>query len=432
VDKKRWERIKELLDAAAELPPVGRASYLATACGDDESLRAEVESLLQHHEVTSSFLAGNAASGLCEFRPFVASDPTFTPGETISRRFRIVNFVGRGGMGEVYRAEDSRLHRLVALKFLPDDLAQHPDALGRFQREAQTASALNHPNICTVYDISEHNGRVFIAMECLDGQTLKHVIASGPLDIERMLEISIALADGLDAAHSKGIIHRDIKPENILITGRGIPKILDFGLAKLQRKDAASMEATITDAASFTREGVTVGTLAYMSPEQARGEPLDVRTDLFSFGLVMYEMATGRRAFPGSTSAVIFAALLKETPQPPSNINRAVPRQLEQVIVKALEKERTERYQSATMMRGELQEVRRRFASHASAPRVAQLTNVAKPEQSRQREMQRYRQPLLIGSVLFICVLGVGLYWRRVMRPVARARVEYTQLTALR
>jgi serine/threonine protein kinase len=359
VDKQRWERIKELLDAAVELPPEHRASFLATTCVGDEHLRAEVENLLQHHDLSDSLLDGNAAADLCE-KAVVASDPTFSLGQTISGRFRIANFIGRGGMGEVYKAEDSRLHRLVALKFLPDQLARYPDALGRFQREAQTASALNHPNICTIYDIGEHNGRAFIAMEFLEGHTLKHAITSGPLGVEQMLDISIAISDALDAAHKTGIIHRDIKPENIFITGRGNPKILDFGLAKLHRTDtAAPPEATISETAAFTRQGVTVGTVAYMSPEQARGEPLDARTDLFSFGLVMYEMATGRRAFSGSTSAVIFAALLKETPQPPSQINRAIPLQLELIITKTLEKDRTERYQHAAEIGADLQRLRR-------------------------------------------------------------------------
>jgi serine/threonine protein kinase/tetratricopeptide (TPR) repeat protein len=359
VDRQRWERIKELLDAAAELPAERRSSFLAT-CTGDEVLRAEVENLLKHHEQADTFLNGNVAVDLGNCLPFEGYRSTFSPGETVSSRFRIVNFIGRGGMGEVYKAEDSRLHRLVALKFLPDDVAQYPDALGRFQREAQTASALNHPNICTIHDIGEHSGRAFIAMEFLEGHTLKQTITSGPLDVERLLNVSIAISDALDAAHTRGIIHRDIKPENIFITSRGDPKILDFGLAKLHRSDtAATAEATISETAGLTRHGVTLGTVAYMSPEQARGEPLDARTDLFSFGLVMYEMATGQRAFSGNTSAVIFAALLKETPQRPSQINRAIPLHLEQIITKTLEKDRTERYQHAAEIKADLQRLRR-------------------------------------------------------------------------
>ena len=218
-------------------------------------------------------------------------------------------------MGEVYKAEDMRLHRLVALKFLPEDVAGYAQSLSRFQREAEAASALNHRNICVVYDLGEQNGRAFIAMEFLEGQTLKDVIMGRPLELERLLDIGAQVADGLDAAHSKGIMHRDIKPENIFITSRGDAKILDFGLAKLQRGGmAASDDDIASEAVELTQHGAAMGTAAYMSPEQARGEKLDTRTDLFSFGLVLYEMGTGRRAFTGATAAMIFASLLKETP----------------------------------------------------------------------------------------------------------------------
>ena len=402
MDKQRWERMKELLDAAAELPPDRRSSFLATACAGDESLRAEVHNLLDHHDQADSFLTGNAVADLGESLPLAEHEPTFWPGETIASRFRIINFIGRGGMGEVYKAEDSRLHRFVALKFLPENVAQHADALGRFQREAQTASALNHPNICTVYDISEHQGRAFIAMELLEGRTLKHAIASDPLSVQQVLEISIALSNALDAAHTRGIIHRDIKPENIFITTRGDPKMLDFGLAKLHRGDtSAHSQATISEAAAFTRQGVTVGTVAYMSPEQARGETLDARTDLFSFGLVMYEMATGRRAFSGDTSAVIFAALLKETPQPPSQINRAIPLQLEQIITKALEKERTERYQLAAEIEADLERLRR-------APQRFPIRSEASTDQ--QRPTRAWLRLGVAAAIATLLAGAVGLY----------------------
>ena len=418
MNQQRWDRIKELLDSATELPPERRAPFLAAACGDDNSIRAEVEGLLQHHELADAFLSGNAAAGLCEVHA-AGTDPKFLPGEAISGRFRIVNFIGRGGMGEVYKAEDSRLRRLVALKFLPDDVARNPDALGRFQREAQTASALNHPNICTIYDISEHNGRAFIAMEFLEGQTLKNTIASGPLDVQRMIEMSIAMADALVAAHTRGIIHRDIKPENIFITSRDDLKILDFGLAKLHRSDtAATAEATISETATLTRKGVTMGTVAYMSPEQARGEPLDARTDLFSFGLVMYEMTTGRRAFPGSTSATVFASLLKDTPQAPSEISGAIPPDLDRIIIKVLEKDRDLRYQSAAELRTDLRRLNRDLESGT-------ISTTARIKRQRATRRHIWMYASMAAVLAFFGLIDVYKF----REPAAVATSEWLQIT---
>jgi serine/threonine protein kinase len=433
VDQQRWECIRDLLDSAAELAPERRSSFLAKACGDDELLRAEVEALLEHHEQAGSFLDESPVADLYARLTSRAGNPTFSSGEIISARFRIVDFIGRGGMGEVYKAEDQRLHRLVALKFLPDDIARHPQALNRFQREARAASALNHPSICTVYDISEENGRAFIAMEFLDGQTLKHLISGHQLDLARMLEISIDIADALDAAHAKGIIHRDIKPDNIFINSRGAAKVLDFGLAKLQRKFPGSDDPTITESTELTQHGAAYGTVAYMSPEQARGENLDARTDLFSFGLVMYEMATRRRAFVGSTSASIFASLLKDQPPRPSEINRFIPVELEQIISNALEKDRDLRYQYASDIKTDLQQVQR----HRESSRFRELASGnAKPV--RVKESYRLRRPRIVGLrllatiLLLVCVSSAGLYvWlsRRNRPAAAPTRVEYTQLT---
>jgi serine/threonine protein kinase/Tol biopolymer transport system component len=410
----RWHKIEELYSAAVRLSESERANFLAQACTGDEHLRSEIEALLAYDKDASNFLESPAVERVADW---VHTIPERVLAAGTISHYRLIEKAGHGGMGIVYKAEDTTLNRFVALKFLPQGLLRDPRALSRFRREARAASALDHPNICTVYEIAEQDGAAFIAMQFLDGKTLKEIIAAGPLETRALVQLAIQICDALEAAHQAGIVHRDIKPANLFVTNKSHVKVLDFGVAKFHADEAKEsargpavsasprgQAATATESAYLTGRGALIGTVAYMSPEQVRGQELDARTDLFSLGAVLYEIATGTLPFRGDTSTQICDSILNVSPASPKTFNSQIPSELTRVIGKALEKDRDRRYQSAADMRRDLLRL------------IDRRTGVR-------------RAVLLFATVILAVLAAATLWWSLRGRPNSSSRVVERQIT---
>ena len=422
MNPERWQQVRDVLHSAMQVAPAERSTFLDRRCASDPSLREDVNKLLAAEgEIPSSFLESPA---LAQAVPVTAASSSVLAAGTKLGPYAVLALLGAGGMGEVYRARDTRLDRTVAVKVIPSHLSSDPVRRQRFEREARAISALQHPNICTLHDVGSQDGMDYLVMEYLEGETLAARLQRGRLSLDLTLRYATEVADALDAAHRRGIVHRDLKPGNIFITTHGESKVLDFGLAKLEEKGAApdTPTAGATSPEVLTTPGVAMGTVAYMSPEQARGEELDGRTDIFSFGAVLYEMATGRIAFPGKTAAVVFKAILDATPPPPTKVEPSLHGQMDQIVEKALEKDRDLRYQSAADIRTDLNRLKR---DTTSGRVVVKETELPANFGSRNRW---WLTVVVTALVLVWLALGLGRFWKRA--PATNTHITQRQLTA--